>query len=209
MNATQFRTWLGNCTGKKLGLQPGYANIQGIASNVPNGSCQLYIPIRVTGVHKKRFGFAIGSPYKVQISNSGLAGANGVYLPDAVNECTRVDATNSDGIVISGRFSGCTFALCTDGAGVLWAGHVYVDASIVGNNPTNQARAFETACGAVANSAIGFQTAGQVQVVHGGAHGLVIGTDVGGWQWNWVVLDGGNPHSILSVTDITTAFVAL
>jgi hypothetical protein len=37
---------------------------------------------------------------------------HGVYLPDVVNQGTRVNTGLANGIVIRGRFSGCTFALC-------------------------------------------------------------------------------------------------
>jgi hypothetical protein len=114
---------------------------------------------------------------------------HGVYLPDYENQCTRVNAT-ANGIVISGQFSGCTFARCTAG-GNEFAGHIYVSTATPGNDPLVQARSFEQACGAPANSAVGFSTVGRVLAP--AVRGYVIGTLVADtWQWNWmtVQLDG-------------------
>jgi hypothetical protein len=203
MNATQFRAWLEGCRGRQIDLRPGFANRQGAPSGDANGSCELYIPINVTGVHRRRFGRAFGSPYRVEITNSDNVHKDGVYLPDAENECTRVNATTSSGgIVISGRFTGCTFAKCVQG-GNTWVGHVYVNAAAAGNDPAAQARAFENGCGAAANTARGYQTAGRVALVAGGLYGLVIGTFVGAaWQWKWVVLDARAPARVLHVSTI-------
>jgi hypothetical protein len=54
------------------------------------------------------------------------------------------------------------------------------------NNPATQARNFEIACAAVANSATGFHANGAV-LAGAEARGYVIGTLFGGvWQWNWL-----------------------
>jgi hypothetical protein len=111
---------------------------------------------------------------------------HGVYLPDVVNQCSRVNATQH-GIVISGQFTGCRFVQCVDAAGQVHVGHVYADSRTPNNLPVAQVQAFKAAVGAVYHRAYGFLTRDRVQAPASG--GYVIGTLVGGvWNWHWVTV---------------------
>jgi hypothetical protein len=191
MNATELRAWLGNCNSKEIARTLAQGQ-QGVLGAVPSGTSSYYFKVEVKGVHKKTFGFACGSPYKIEITGNPQA-TDGWFLPDLQNQCTRLDASNSPGIVMSGWFTGCTFARCVGNQNHLWIGHIYVDSHLPNNNPTLQARNFETDCGAPANSATGFKTHGLLDRDRNEARSLIIGTYVGAsWDWHFVILDGNN-----------------
>lgn len=153
------------------------------AGRQPNGTCEHYYPMAVTRVQRPG-----GFGTMINISNAQENAKNGVYVPDIENQCTWVNATTkSEGIVMSGQFSGCTFVKCQVEDQV-YIGHVYVKRELQGNDPSAQARAFERAIGAQPNSAVGFETIGQVGGGAGG--GFVIGTSGGGgWTWTWLTMN--------------------
>jgi hypothetical protein len=184
MNSQDLRIWLQAAAGESVNFQGVQAaNRQGLLpaqGDPPNGSYELYFPITIN-----RLARPSGFGYELRVANSTMADRDGVYLPDYVNQCTRVNAT-ANGIVISGKFTGCTFARCTAG-GNEFTGHIYVSAATPDNDPVAQARSFEQACGAPANSAVGFPTVGHISAPAG--HGYIIGTLVtGAWQWDWMTV---------------------
>lgn len=187
MTAQELRNWLSYAVGKSI----NFMNIQGqnrqgqlpVRGAAANGSLELYFPITIRRMPK-----ASGFGWELQVVGSNMANRDGVYLPDYENQCTWVDATqNSNGIIISGRFSGCTFARCISRTGHSHFGHIYVNSQTAGNNPMNQARAFENACNSFENTASGFKTTGRVRA-HA-SYGYVIGTFSVAWQLNWLTID--------------------
>lgn len=191
MTPVNLRAWLApSAIGKIVHFQNLAAQVQGggPAPGAPaNGSVVLYYPVTV--VHQLR---ANGFGFELAVTGCPMGGHDGVYLPDCPNQCPRVDATaQANGIVISGQFTGCTFARCQTAGGNLVAGHVYVNGALPGNNPVAQARAFEVGAGAPANTAMGFPTIGQVMAPAN--RGYTIGTLVAGvWQWDWLTVDANN-----------------
>ena len=183
MDAQSFRTWLLTAIGKSMETTNFQAHF--LQGNNPgtgtNGSTQQWFPCLVQSKVK-----TTGFGTVLMITGCLAGGRDALYVKDHVNQALHADASQSP-IVISGRFSGCTFARCVGGNGHTWVAHIFVDGNDPTNDPTAQARAFETAAGAVANSAVGFTTVGRVQPP--AMRGYVIGTHHGVvWQWNWVEL---------------------
>ena len=212
MTPAQLRIWLGAAVvGNPVSISPfapGPPTVVQLPSTHPdNGVKVLYAPITVDSV------LAAGGP-QLRVRNAGPGANHGVYLPDSPNECTVVNATmNANGIVISGQFTGCSFVQSTHG-GQMTVGHVFVGAAPVGaaaNNPALQVSRFKTACGVAApapldGTAEGFPTVGQV--VGAANRGYVIGTFVGGWQWNWLQVSAANTVTACDVIAPVGAVVA-
>jgi hypothetical protein len=181
MNAQELRAWLATAPGKQMETANflGHMMEGGHPAGAANGSTEQYFPCLVRR-QVKPGGF--GTILMVTACLAG--GRDAIYVKDHVNQCLHADATLSP-IVISGRFSGCTFARCVGALGHTYVAHIFVDANDGNNDPAAQARAFEIAAGAAPNTAVGFQTAGVVQAPSN--RGYVIGTFHGGaWQWNWI-----------------------
>lgn len=206
MNAHDLRVWLQAAVGKSVNFQGVQsANRQGIVppkETPANGSCELYFPITVDRLPKNS-----GFGYELRVTNSTMPDRHGVYLPDFVNQCTRVNAS-ANGIIFSGRFTGCTFVRCTTTGGDEYVGHIYVKASEDQNNPVAQARSFELECGAVVNSAVGFSTVGRIN--QSAAHGYVVGTLTGStWQWNWMTVQADGSSVVTCVAIAPADWVLL
>ncbi len=143
------------------------------------------------------------SPKEFKLTNGSTINFDGVYLPDKLNQCTWINATqDSHSIVISGQFSGCTFALCTGKNNNTYAAHIFNSRPITNQNL--EAANFRTDCGegGTASLVAGFKTEKRVQGT--AAFGYVIGTFVGGWKWKWVTMSNAqkNKQTILSCEDI-------
>ena len=187
MNPNQLRLWM--IHGQKVTFRPNMGpgpltSVHAPPTAPANGTRPLYLPITVDHVMAP-------TGFELQVRNTAVGGHHGVFLPDAVNQCTTVDASaNANGIVVSGPFTGCTFAKCINPANAhLIVGHIYVNGAIAGNNPATQAVALKAAAGQLpAGPAQGFQTAGRVAAP--AISGYVIGTLVGGiWQWDWLTIN--------------------
>jgi hypothetical protein len=186
MNAQELRQWLMAATGKQM--ETDNFLFQFMVGGVPgngtpaNSSTGQYFPCLVRRVVKPN-----GFGYMLKITGCLQGGADALFVKDHPNQSLHANASQFP-IVISGRFSGCTFARCVGANGHLYIAHIFVDGGLAGNNPAAQARAFETAVGAAANSAVGFTTAGRVMAP--AMRGYVFGTfDGANWQWNWLTAD--------------------
>jgi hypothetical protein len=152
----------------------------GPATAAANGTRQLYYPITITA------NLAAGA---LEIRNVALPNNDGIFVPDELNQCTRATSAGANGIIISGRFNGCTFVRWQDAAGVLHVGHVFVDGNLgAANNPGAQIAAFRAAAGVPPGGVVhGFSTIGQVPA--GAQYGYVIAVDAaGGWEFHWMTI---------------------
>ena len=186
MNAQDLREWLLTATGKQLETDNflGQFMVGGVPGNgtAANSSTGQFFPCLVRRTVKPN-----GFGYYLKITGCLQGGADALFVRDHPNQSLHADASLFP-IVISGRFSGCTFARCVGANGHVYIAHLFVDANLAGNNPAAQARAFETAVGAAPNSAVGFRTVGQVTAP--AMRGYVFGTfDGANWQWHWLTAD--------------------
>jgi hypothetical protein len=201
MTPAELRAWLEACApGDEISIQPGHLHIQTTltANQTSNTSAEHFIPIAVdTGPANPGPGVAL------RITNSSMAFRHGAYLPDVVNQCSRVNASQH-GIVISGRFTGCRFIKAVDAAFEQHVGHVYADSSTPHNLPVAQAQAFKAAVGAIGHHSDGFLTRDRVQPP--ATAGYVFGTLVlGVWHWHWLTVSSVmiGDASVVECTEIT------
>lgn len=184
MNAQELRQWLVTAPGKQLETDNfhGQFMVGGVPVGAVSQSTGQYFPCLVRREPKPN-----GFGYLLKITACFNAGRHAVFVKDHSNQSLHADA-NLSPIVISGRFSGCTFARCVGANGHTYVAHIFVDAALAGNDPATQARNFEAACGAAANTAVGFATIGRVAAP--AMRGYVIGTYHGAaWQWTWLTAD--------------------
>jgi len=191
MNAAALRLWM--IHGKTMRFDTGApgATLTNMAPTAAHNGTQIrHFPI---AINERLMDPQFGN--HVEFGNVAVGAAHdGVFLPDAVNQCTVVDATaHANGIVVSGPFNGCTFAKCLTTAGNLMVGHIFRDAAVASNNPAVQATAFRAAAGIGPAAAVdGFPTLGIVAPP--AYQGYIIGTfAAGAWQWDWLTL-GANPN---------------
>jgi hypothetical protein len=173
-----------------LDVQPGYLAMGGPLPAAANSAVEYYQKVTINKVNKT-----------IQIRGAPAAGAaDGVYIPAIGNTCTYFVLSANYDIVVSGRFTGCSFAICNAQAGTAVA-HVYVDTSDNTNDPDAQITALETATnGTVLNT---FATEGHLIAAAGEAEGFVFGTrEAGTWKWHWVTKPAMNPGQVVTCRKI-------
>jgi hypothetical protein len=188
MTAAELLAWLETGVGKGMNFSGSTGtHTVGMCPPTPphNQAYQFYFPVTVNRHFRPTFGTELA------VQNAPLSGDyHALFIPDRINTCPYVYDPPKP-IVISGRFTGCTFARC-GGTGMkpIAFGHIYVDSHIPHNNPATQARNFEIACGSLPYSAVGFSTIGQVTLT--AMYGYVIAVNVGWWRYYWVSYDPVN-----------------
>jgi len=189
MNAKSLRS-LFNKTGFPLLVQPGYIAV-GVRTKEDNSAMEYYQKVTIDQVKKT---------IEIKGVQGGVA-ANGVYIPAMENRCTYYNVSLDYDIVVSGRFTGCTFAICHTPTGIAVA-HIFVDSKNKDNNPNDQITALEAITnGTVLNT---FSTQGTLDEKAGEAEGFVFGTrDAGTWNWHWVTKTSGEPGTVITCRQIT------
>ena len=182
MNAAELNTWLLTAVGKEMDIGNLHGNF--VMGSVPRGalnqSTSQYMPMLCR--HEIKPNGAAGTILKFTGCLAG--GKDAIFIGDFTNQSLHAEADVAE-IVISGRFSGCTFAKAIGANGRTYVAHIFVNKHDVGNNPLAQADAFQAAVGAAPGSVLGFKTAGVVEPPSD--RGYVIGTKAGHeWQWSWV-----------------------
>jgi hypothetical protein len=186
MTAAKLREALATIAGRKFdwennGRNPAHCILG--ADGGENRARAAQIPIMLTLVTPQTSRMS-GEPAGIYLKSSATAmQAHGAFVPDMVNRATYATLNACHGILVSGRFNGCDFALVTGGTPS--AAHIYRDSKQAGNDPAAQRASFEQAAGVAAGASVLFKTQGKLKPL--AQYGYVIGTNPGdGWQWHWL-----------------------
>jgi hypothetical protein len=203
-----YFAWLNNSDGKSVdfraaqipehhqGSVPSADQVE--KEGLVNRAYRFFFPKSIGRKTVRCAGFPLlASHTRLAMSSCEMAGRNAAYLPDQDRICTWLNASDdAKGIVVCGKFTGCTFARCIHDGKVMVA-HIYVKTSIPEVDPSTQARNFEHACGAPLNSATGFKTAEKIDGANtvGYVIGVRLPASLSGsalaerWGWLWMTIN--------------------
>jgi len=150
----------------------------------------------------QKFDYTITSDVEFETKHQEKPTPDGFYLPDMKNRCTWMQADKSN-IIISGRFTGCTFGWYKDDKGHLYTAHIFNEKGTTDQNI--EAKNFLKDSNAPKGTTVhGFRTAGLLKASGNALFGYVIGTFVKGeWKWKWVTISSKDQKTIVSCSDIT------